>query len=116
MEETGLCELWVECDVLGANSAQNVLSGKGYRRAMRTHKLTLQALWQVLLPQLNAQLDSVDVELRAELDSLVKSSDTEDIAHMADTLTSEIFHQPIVSFIEVLKQENPTQSSGGITW
>ena len=52
MEETDLCELWVECDVLSANSAQNVMSGKGYGRAMRTHKLTLQALWQVLLPQL----------------------------------------------------------------
>ena len=83
------------------------MTGRGYSRTMRTHKLTLQALWQVLLPQLNAHLDSVDVELRAELDSLVKSSDTEDIAHMIDALTSERFHQPIVSFIEVLKEENP---------
>ena len=29
----GLCELWVECDVLGANAAHNVISGKGYARA-----------------------------------------------------------------------------------
>ena len=28
MEESGLCELWVECDVLGANAGQNVISGK----------------------------------------------------------------------------------------
>jgi lipid A disaccharide synthetase len=44
MDESGLCKLWVECDVLDANAVQNVLSGKGYARAMRTHKRTLQAL------------------------------------------------------------------------
>ena len=60
------------------------LHGKGYARAIRTHKVTLQALWQLLLPQLSAHLDSVDVELRAELDSLGKSSDTEAISQMVD--------------------------------
>lgn len=54
MAESGLCDLRVECDILGTNAAQNVMSSKCYGRAMRTHKLTLQALWQLLLPQLNA--------------------------------------------------------------
>jgi len=36
----------------------------------------LQALWQLLLPQLNTHMDSVDVELRAELDSVGPLSDT----------------------------------------
>lgn len=31
MDESGLCQLWTECDVLGANAAQNVMSGKSYR-------------------------------------------------------------------------------------
>ena len=107
MEESGLCELWVEYDVLGANAAQNVISGKDYARAMRTHKLTLQTLWQLLFPQLSAHLDSVDVELRAELDSLGPSSDTEAISQMVDTLASERFHQPILNFVKVLKEEHP---------
>ena len=107
MEESGLCELWVECDVLGANAVQNVISDKGYACAMRTHKLTLQTLWQLLLPQLSAHLDSVDVELRAELDSLGPSSDTGAISQMVDTLASERFHQPILKFVKVLKEEDP---------
>lgn len=74
---------------------------------MRTHKLTLQALWQLLLPQLNTHLDSVDVELRAELDSLESLSDTESISQMVDTLTSERFHQPILNFVKLLKEEDP---------
>jgi len=85
--------------------AQNVISGKGYARAMRTHKLTLQASWQLVLPQLSAHLDCVDVELRAELDSLGKWSDTEVISQMVDTLASERFHQPILDFVKVLKED-----------
>ena len=27
--QSGLCELWVECYVLGANAAQHVIDGKG---------------------------------------------------------------------------------------
>ena len=64
MDESGLRELWIECDVLGANSARHVMAGKGYAWSLRTHKLTLRALWQVLLPRLNDHLDSVDVNLR----------------------------------------------------
>ena len=64
MNQSGLCELWVECDLLGANAAQYVMDGKSYARAMRTHKLTLQALWQLLLPRFYTYLDDT---LRAEL-------------------------------------------------
>ena len=74
---------------------------------MRTHKLTLQALWQLLLLQLSAHLDYVDVELRTEMDSLGMSSDTEAISQMVHTLASEKFHQPILDFVKVLKEENP---------
>ena len=58
--------LWVECDLLGANTA-HVMDGKGYARAMRRHKLTLQALWQLLLPRFYTCSDDVDDTLRAEL-------------------------------------------------
>lgn len=46
IEDSGLSVLWAECGVLGANAAQNVMSVKGYGRAMQTHKFTLQALCQ----------------------------------------------------------------------
>lgn len=70
MVNSGLSELWVKCDLLGANAAQHVMAGKGYARAMRTHKLILQALWQLLLPRFYTYLDEVDVTLRAELSDL----------------------------------------------
>ena len=107
MEESGLCELWVECDVLGASAAQNVMSGKGYACPMRTHKLTFQALWQILLPQMKAHMDTTDIALIAELNSLEMSSDAESISQMVEILTSERFHQPILNFAKLLKEKDP---------
>ena len=49
------------------NTAQKGMTVKSYARSMRTHKLTLQALWPILLPRLNDHLDSVHEELRTEL-------------------------------------------------
>ena len=56
---------------------------------------------------MSAHIDSVEVELRVELDYLGTSPDTEDIAHIVDTLTSERFQQPISNFVKLLKEEDP---------
>ena len=39
MDECGLCELWIVslCDIAGVNTAQKVMTVKGYARSMRTH-------------------------------------------------------------------------------
>jgi hypothetical protein len=44
MSGCGLIEVWLESGLLGEGAAQFVLSGKAYNKAMRAHKLTLQAL------------------------------------------------------------------------
>ena len=69
MSESGLSELWIACDLLGINVAEHIMAGKGYASAIRTHKFTLQALWQLLLPQLYNRPTwmGVDVALRAKL-------------------------------------------------
>ena len=107
MDESGLRELWIECDVLGANSAQHVMAGKGYARSLRTHKLTLQALWQVLLPRLNDHLDSVDVNLRTQIVSDGIPNDSETIAKIVNILRSERFNQAMTDFVKALKEEDP---------
>ena len=86
MDESGFCELWIECDILGGSTTQQVMAGEGYARSMRTHKLTLQALWQILFPRLNDYLDSVGEGLGTELASIGTPSDTDDIAQMVQKL------------------------------
>ncbi|KAL8567664.1 hypothetical protein ACOMHN_054475 [Nucella lapillus] len=52
IQSSGLLESWVESTILGPKSAEHVLAGKSYSRGMRAHKMTLQAMWRILLPQL----------------------------------------------------------------
>ena len=99
VSHSGLNELWVECDILGANDAQNVMGGKGYARAIMIHKLTLQAVWQLLLPRLNAFLRGIDLTLRADLLDLSTVIDADHIAHMVEKLTSDRFQQAMKDLI-----------------
>jgi len=50
MKGSGLVEEWVESGLLGPNATRHVMTGKAYKRAMRAHKITLQSLWQLLMP------------------------------------------------------------------
>ncbi len=88
MNESGLSELWIGCDLLGSNAAQHIMAGKGYTRAIRTHRLILQALRQLLLPHLYTYLDGVDVALRAELSEVCTCIDADHNAQMVDKLTT----------------------------
>ena len=88
MSESGLSELWIGCDLLGSNATQHIMTGKGYARSIRTHTLTLQVIWQLLLPQLYTYLDGVDVALRVELSEVCTSIDADHIAQMVDKLTT----------------------------
>ena len=51
MQDAGLYDIWIECKILGPGVAEQVLSGKKHKKAMRCHKLTFQALWRIILPQ-----------------------------------------------------------------
>ena len=44
MADSGLVEVWSESGILGPNVADQIMSGKKYARAVRMHKLTVQAL------------------------------------------------------------------------
>ena len=49
MSDCGLHEAWIESNILGEVAAQKVFAGKSYSKAMRAHKLTIQALWRILI-------------------------------------------------------------------
>ena len=116
MDKSGLRELWIECDVLGANSAQHVMAGKGYARSRRTHKLTLQALWQVLLPRLNDHLDSVDVNLRTQIVSGEIPNDSETIAKIVTYWHLRDSTKPWPTLSKHWKKKTPIMNFGGIIW
>ena len=107
MSESGLSELWIGCDILVSNAAQHIMAGKGYTRATKTHKLTLQALRQLLLPHLYTYLDGVDVALIAALSEVCTSIDADHIAQMVDKLTTGSFRSAMEGFAAAVVVENP---------
>ena len=74
---------------------------------MRTHKLTLQALWQPLLPWVYTYLDVVDDTLRAELLDGCTSTYLNSITQMVETLSTDRFRQPMKEFAEALAVDVP---------
>lgn len=50
MESSGLKDVWIESGIYGENTASHIMNGHAYNKAVRAHKLTLEALWRILCP------------------------------------------------------------------
>lgn len=97
MSDSGLQQIWEESGLLGSNSAGKVMDGKSYAKGMRAHKLTWQALWRLLLPQLIAYLETKDAEMAS---SLSKAVEEENHDTLITILGSERYHGHLKVFLE----------------
>ena len=66
--DSGLQQIWSESLVYGENTAQNNMMAKSYNCTTRAHKLTLEALWQIMWPHFLAWAQ--DQGVRQELQRL----------------------------------------------
>ncbi len=82
MKDSGLCEAWVEAGIFGPGTAEHVMTGKDYNKGMRTHKLTFQALWRILLPVLTDYIRSKDLSLTDKLNSLSVDERTDELIEL----------------------------------
>ena len=71
MAGSGLAEAWLESELLREGGLQLVMSGKAYNKGMRAHKLTLQALRQLLLPTFLVFAAESNKECHDEISALV---------------------------------------------
>jgi hypothetical protein len=96
MDCSGLVEAWVESNLLGPKTAEQVMAGKSYIRGMRSHKLTLQAMWRILLPQLLQYINEEKRELRQEIEDNVQKEDTDALLSL---LASKQFRDLVDGFV-----------------
>ena len=78
--------MWVESGLFGQGTVELVLAGKDYNKAMRAHKLTLQALWRLLMPNVLSHIEDVDTDCHGFLSSL---SDDDNLTNVERLLKSE---------------------------
>ena len=95
-DSCGLLELWTESGLLGGKTAERVLAGKDYEKGMRAHKITFQAIWACLLPQLLSYLEEHNKDLNHQIQ--VADSEEDDLELMT-VLVNPAFQKAMHSFI-----------------
>ncbi|CAG9818890.1 unnamed protein product [Phaedon cochleariae] len=101
MAGSGLSEIWLESGILAEGSATKVLEGKAYAKAMRAHKLTLQALWRILYPQILANLEDHHFEDEEELELIFDNPE-----YLRDYLQSSEVLSHITDFLKQRCEED----------
>ena len=56
--------------MLGPKAAEQVLAGKAFFRGMRAHKITIQAMWRIIMPQFFIFLRSNYSHLMGQIDEM----------------------------------------------
>lgn len=100
MAGSGLAEVWLESGLLGEGAVQLVMFGKAYNKAMRAHKLTLQALWRILLPAFLSFAEESDKDCHDEVAAMAAADEPESIPQLITSLKSERFHKLLNDFVE----------------
>ena len=86
MECSGLLEVWIESGVFGKKTAEKVLSGgRPYNKAIRGHKLTWQALWDILLPMMLKFIHEKNESLHAELQAVMMTGTSDELSVLLNT-------------------------------
>ncbi|KAG1673889.1 hypothetical protein GQR58_015367 [Nymphon striatum] len=96
MSDSGLQQIWEESGLMGPNSTERVMDGKSYAKAIRAHKLTWQALWRLLLLQINSSLETKDRDMAHRLS---EAAEAQDYDTLISILGSESYVQHFNSFL-----------------
>ncbi|KAG1710438.1 hypothetical protein GQR58_002712 [Nymphon striatum] len=96
MSDSGLQQIWEGSGLMGPNSTERVMDGKSYAKAIRAHKLTWQALWRLLLPQINSSLETKD---RDTAHRLSEAAEAQDYDTLISILGSESYVQHFNSLV-----------------
>ncbi|CAB3983002.1 Hypothetical predicted protein [Paramuricea clavata] len=108
VQDSGLSEIWVESILLGPRTVEHVLDGKEYSKGVRAHKVTLQAMCQILLPQLLAYIRERDKDLKESLHKFAQSHTPVDFERMSNLLSSDCYSALLLSFVAAKKESNPS--------
>jgi len=114
MKGSGLVEAWVASGLLGPNTTEHVMNGKAYKRAMHAHKITLQSLWQLLMPFPLAFCQNSYPDLFQAISDLACSPDN--ARALITSLKSPRVKKMLDKFVTQRSKEMSISNFGGTTW
>ena len=77
LQGSGLLEAWIESNIFGPGTAEQVMFRKSYAWSMRGHKLTLQGLWRLLVTKLLIFIKATDQDLENYLQDGLSTDGTD---------------------------------------
>lgn len=108
IQETGIPELWVECELYGVATTRQILDGKHIRRGIEAHITTLSALYCLLEDEYNSEYpqDFLGIlPLICELQDKLNSGNSDEIQIAHSVLTSALKARKISENIETFAKE-----------
>ena len=97
--DSRLADMWIESGILGPNSAEKALNGKSYAKGIRAHKLTLQAMWRLVLPQLLPYIENEDQQLTEDIVKAARLDTPDALDFLVTSMASAQFCNIMASFI-----------------
>ena len=98
MNGSGLKEIWVESGLLDPCTIKQVLSGKAYNKGVRCYKLSLQALWQILVPSFLVFCKQHDRKYHDDIALLIDDK-SDNIVKLLSLLAEECFSKCPLGFL-----------------
>ena len=91
---SGLLEAWIEGNLLVQKTAEQVMAGTSYSKEIGAHKITLQAMWRTLLPQLTRFMEDNNPDMKDMLFNMKNGP----IEELISLLASEEFETVMQAF------------------
>lgn len=89
--DSGLKDIWMDSGLYSDCTAGKILEGKHWKRAVRAHKLTFEALWRCLWPKL-AECYPADKAATKALESIVTCFEKKDVQAATSLLPQVTTH------------------------
>ena len=93
MTDSGIINVWRDSSVFGEATADNIIAAKSYNRLIHAHKLTYDALFQILWPLILQWANKNNVVISDEIHAAVHTMATQFQQANQASNTSESFTQ-----------------------
>ncbi|MGH0153381.1 UNVERIFIED_CONTAM: hypothetical protein FKN15_025050 [Acipenser sinensis] len=88
------------------------MAGKSYARGMRAHKLTLQAMWRIVISQLLNYIENENHNLKEEIED---KSDINDLEDLLSLLATKEFRDVMEAFVALWSFRNHNRGTDCFT-
>ena len=102
IQDSELPLLWVEAAIVSEGEADKILQGRDYEGGIRTHRISFQAAWRIVMPDFLEYMNDNDKDLHKDVTSLFESKL---YVALASRLDNNDFFDILKKFLDMKKMD-----------